>query len=359
VSALDAFMFLGGLALLLAGAEVLVRGASSLARAFGVSPLIVGLTVVAFGTSSPELAIGVTSSLAGQGSIALGNVVGSNIANVLLILGVAAVVAPIAVTRSIIRGDVPVMIGLSALVLLLALDGMIARWEGAVLLVASVVYTWLLIRQSRRSVAPPAKDDDPAPVRTWKNLVLVVAGLAMLVLGSKLLVTGATSFARAMGLSELVIGLTVVAVGTSAPEIATTVMAAVRGQREIAIGGVIGSNIYNVLLVLGISVVCSPADMAVPSAALYFDIPVMVAVALACLPIFFVGYKVMRWEGALFVGYYIAYVAYLILAAQHHRSLPMFSSVMLGFVIPLTVVTLLALTLQSWRRYRRDGHPEH
>lgn len=356
---LDVVMFLGGLALLLAGAEVLVRGASSLARAFGVSPLVVGMTVVAFGTSSPELAIGVTSSLAGQGSIALGNVVGSNIANVLLILGIAALVAPIAVTRGIIRGDVPVMIGLSVLVLLLALDGKVARWEGALLLAIAVVYTWLLIRQSRKNGAAPAADDDPAPVRTWKNVLFVFAGLAMLILGSKLLVTGATSFAKAMGLSELVIGLTVVAVGTSAPEIATTVMAAVRGQREIAIGGVIGSNVYNVLLVLGLSAAVSPSALAVPSAALYFDIPVMVAVSLACLPIFFVGYKVMRWEGALFVGYYVAYVAYLILAAQHHRSLPMFSSVMLGFVIPLTVVTLLALSLQSWRRYRRDGHPEH
>jgi cation:H+ antiporter len=359
VSALDVVMFIGGLALLLAGAEVLVRGASALARAFGVSPLVVGLTVVAFGTSSPELAIGVASSVSGQGALALGNVVGSNIANVLLILGIAAIVAPIAVTRNIIRGDVPVMIGMSALVLLLALDGKIARWEGVLLLVIAVVYTGLLIRQSKKSAPSVSDDGDAAHERSWKNVALVVAGLAMLVLGSKFLVTGATSFARAMGLSELVIGLTVVAVGTSAPEIATTVTAALRGQREIAIGGVIGSNIYNVLLVLGIAVVCSPTDLAVPAAALYFDIPVMVAVSLACLPIFFVGYKVMRWEGALFVGYYVAYVAYLILAAQHHRSLPMFSTVMLGFVIPLTAVTLLALTLQSWRRYRRDGHPEH
>lgn len=354
------FLFLGGLALLLAGAEVLVRGAGRLAESVGVSPLVVGLTIVAFGTSSPELAIGVASSLSGSGDLALGNVVGSNIANVLLILGIAAVVAPIAVTRNVIRTDVPVMIGLCALVYALAWDGELARWEGCLLLVIAVAYTWLLVRQSKKANKAVAVEDAPRPSNyRLVNVLLVVAGLVLLILGSKLLVTGATSIARAFNLSDLVIGLTVVAIGTSAPEIATTVMAAVRGQREIAIGGVLGSNIYNVVLVLGTSVAVSPSAIAVPGSALNFDIPVMIAVALSCLPIFFVGMKVMRWEGALFVLYYVAYVAYLIMAAQHHASLPMFSSVLMGFIVPLTVVTLVALTVQSYIKYRKHGYPEH
>ena len=358
MSALSAFSFLGGLALLLAGAEIMVRGASSLARAYGIPPLIVGLTIVAFGTSSPELAIATSASLSGNGEIVVGNVLGSNIANVLLILGVAAVVSPLVVTRQLIRNDVPVMIGLSVLAYVFAMDGSIARWEGVVLLVLAAVYTGFLVRAARRRRSASISEEKEPPARRATDALLIVGGLVMLVLGSKLLVSGATDIARAMNVSELVIGLTVVAIGTSAPEIATTVIAAVRGQREIAVGGVIGSNIYNIVLVLGVGAAISPSSLAVPPAALHFDFPVMLAVAFACLPIFFVGFKVMRWEGALFLFYYIAYTAYLVLASKHHDALSTFSAVMGGFVIPLTVLTLVALSVHAWYKYQRDGLPE-
>lgn len=353
-------MLLGGLALLLAGANALVRGATHLARAIGISPLVVGLTIVAFGTSSPELAIATSSAISGNGALAIGNVVGSNIANVLLILGLAAVIAPLIVKKRLIRIDVPIMIVLSLLMYLMASNGSIERWEGIVLFTIAVVYTTFLILQSKKkeaSVKRPEKTKHP--IRTWRDVLFILAGLAMLILGSKLLVEGAMNIAKALEVSELIVGLTVVAIGTSAPEIATTVTAAIKGEREMAIGGVIGSNIYNILLVLGISSSVAPSPLPVPASALAFDIPVMIAVAVACLPIFFVGFKIMRWEGALFLIYYVAYTLYLVLLTQHHEQLPMFSYVLSWYAIPLTLVTLGVLSVQAWRRYREHGHPKH
>lgn len=353
-------MLLGGLALLLAGAHSLVRGATHLARAIGISPLVVGLTIVAFGTSSPELAIASSAAMSGNGALAIGNVVGSNIANVLLILGLAAVIAPLVVRQRLIRFDVPVMIVLSLLMYLMASNGSISRWEGILLFTIAVVYTTVLIRQSKKQTK---EDKDPEeavePGKKWIDVLFIIAGLVMLILGSKLLVTGAMNIAKAMQVSELIIGLTVVAIGTSAPEIATTVMAALKGEREMAIGGVIGSNIFNILLVLGVSSTISPSPIPVPPSALAFDIPVMVAVSVACIPIFFVGFKIMRWEGALFLAYYVAYTLYLVLQTQHHDKLPMFSYVLSWYAIPLTVVTLGVLCLQAWFKYREHGHPKH
>ncbi|MCH7945510.1 MAG: calcium/sodium antiporter, partial [Armatimonadetes bacterium] len=233
MNALDVIMLLGGLALLIAGANFLVRGASSLAKAVGISPLVVGLTVVAFGTSSPELAIATSAAVSGKGELAIGNVVGSNIANVLLILGLASVIAPLTVKRRLVRFDVPFMIAMSLLMFAMAANGSFERWEGALLLSIAVAYTWFLVRQSRRqSKKEAAPEEEAVPDRAWVNAVLIGGGLVMLILGSQLLVTGATNIARAMQVSELIVGLTVVAVGTSAPEIATTVMAAIKGQRE-------------------------------------------------------------------------------------------------------------------------------
>ena len=369
MNALDIFMLLGGLALLLAGANTLVRGAEHLARAVGISPLVVGLTVVAFGTSSPELAIATSASLSGNGALAVGNVVGSNIANVLLILGLAAVIAPLLVTKQLIRIDVPFMIALSLLFYLMASNGSIERWEGLLLVLIAVVYTVFLVRQSKKetrdreqgaeSRAEESNEEGSRKINLWRDLLLIIFGLVMLILGSKLLVTGAINIAQALKVSELIIGLTVVAIGTSAPEIATTVIAAIKGQREMAVGGVIGSNIFNILLVLGASASIAPDAIQVPGSALAFDIPVMIAVALACLPIFFVGFKIMRWEGGLFLVYYIAYTLYLILQTKHHDSLPMFSYVLSWYAIPLTVVTLGVLCVQAWFKYRKHGHPEH
>ena len=337
-------LLLGGFAVLVVGGELLVRGAGALARSFGMSPLVVGLTVVSFATSAPELAVTVDASLSGSPGLAVGNVVGSNITNVLLVVGVAGVILPIAVHRPVIRQDVPVMIGLSALLLLASLNGSVTRLDGVVLLALLVGYVaWRVV--STRHSSRDEDDDAPASPRSpWLNALLVLVGVALLVVGARWLVAGATEVATALGLSELVIGLTVVAVGTSLPELATSVIAALRGNVEMAVGNVVGSNIFNIGGVMGIAAVVSPDGVPVEPGAVRFDLPVMVAVAVALLPVVFTGFRVARWEAALFVAYYVAYVAYLLLDAAGHDVLPQFSGVMLLFVIPITVLTLVVLT---------------
>lgn len=356
-------LFVIGLALLIVGAEGLVRGASRMALGLGISPLVVGLTVVAFGTSAPELAVSIQSALAGTNGadVALGNVVGSNIANVLLILGISAAITPLVVQQQLIRLDVPLMIGVSALVFIMALDGVISRVDGLILFSGIVIYTVFAIRQSRKESAEVQQEYSsefdtgrPQSAGDWiKNILLLIGGLALLVIGARWLVEGAISFARMLGVSELVIGLTIVAVGTSLPEIATSIIAALRGERDIAVGNVVGSNIFNLLSVLGLTSVVAPAGITVAPAALNFDLPVMMAVAIACLPIFFTGRLIARWEGWLFLGYYIAYTLYLILAASQHAALPVFSNVMGLFVLPLTALTLLFLAWHAFRTERR------
>jgi cation:H+ antiporter len=339
-----------GLFLLIGGAEVLVRGAATLAVAAGITPVVIGLTVVAFGTSAPELAVSLQASLGGRADIALGNVVGSNIANILLILGIAGLIAPLAVTRQIIRVDVPIMIAASLLLLAMARNGRISTLEGAVLAGGLVLYLLLQLRLGRAG-GEPADTEEIAPVRDgWKLAVgMVVAGLALLVLGSRWLVEGAVSIATALGVSELVIGLTVVAVGTSLPEVATTVMATLRGQRDMAVGNVIGSNLFNILSILGISALVAPGGIPVARAAIAFDLPVMAAVAMATLPIVLTGQRVGRREGALFLLYYVSYVGYVALAATQHDALDEYGWVMAFFVVPISFLTVLAL---GWGAYR-------
>jgi cation:H+ antiporter len=340
-----------GLILLVAGAELLVRGASRLAATWGVSPLVIGLTVVAFGTSAPEMAVSVVATLDGRAGIAVGNVVGSNIFNVLFILGISAVVAPLAVSAQLVRMDVPVMVLISFVLWGAALNGFLSVLESLLMFIAILVYTTLLIVSSRRETSGAGGPGEPIPVRSPKPLIdlgLVVLGLVMLVFGSGWLVDGATVMARAVGVSELIIGLTVVAAGTSLPELATSVLATVRGQRDIAVGNVVGSNIFNIFGILGVSGLVG-GGIEIPPAAMTFDIPVMTAVAVACLPIFFSGHCITRWEGLLFLGYYAAYTTYLILSATAHDALPVFSQVMLGFVVPLTAVTLVLASVRGWR----------
>ncbi len=337
-----ALLFAVGLAALILGAELLVRGASRLALALGITPLVVGLTVVSIGTSAPEMAVSVGGALAGTPDLALGNIVGSNIANVLLILGLVAVIVPLIVDKQLVWLDVPVMLAASLLVWLMAADGRIARWEGALLLAGAGAYLLMLLRNARRSPEQAATPPVPAaaPQAKWLQLLLMVAGLALLVLGARWLVSAATQVASALGLSELIIGLTVVAVGTSLPEIATSILSALRGQRDLAVGNVVGSNIFNLLLVLGLTALLAAGGVPVQTPALSFDLPVMVAVAIACLPIFFTGHCIARWEGAVFLGYYIAYVAYLLLDAQGHAQLADLQLAMRWGVIPLTLLTL-------------------
>ncbi|MFP5410253.1 MAG: calcium/sodium antiporter [Gammaproteobacteria bacterium] len=343
----QALLFALGLVALITGAEALVRGASRLAVSWGISPLVVGLTVVAFGTSAPEMAVSVGAALAGSSDLAIGNVVGSNIANVLLILGLSALIAPLLVHEQIIRQEVPVMIGASLVVVAMALDGTIGRIEAGLLAVLVLAYTTFLVVQSRRA-SPETKDEyaREIPAAAWDRhwsvqVLLVLGGLGLLVLGAGWLVDAAVAVARVLGVSDLVIGLTVVAVGTSMPEIATSLIAALRGQRDIAVGNVIGSNVFNLLAVLGAAGLVSAGGLSVPDAARHFDLWVMLAVAFACLPILMTGREIARWEGGVFLAYYAAYTAYLILAAQRHEALPAYSSIMLSYAVPLTVITLV------------------
>ena len=348
-------LFFAGLAALKLGADMLVRGASRLALSVGISPLVVGLTVVAFGTSAPEVAVSVGAVLDGKNDMALGNVVGSNIFNVLFILGVSALIVPLMVNIQLIRQEVPIMLGASLLLLLLSLDGRLSMNDGALLLVLLTAYTVFLVIQSRRE-SQEANDEytqefaakTPAPWldRMWVQLVFIALGLALLVLGSDWLVQAAVTIAKAMGVSDLVIALTIVAAGTSMPEVATSITAAIKGERDIAVGNVVGSNTFNVLGCMGLaSLVSGQTGLVVPQAAINFDLWVMVAVALACVPVFMTGRVIARWEGAVFLGYYVAYVTYLVLAAQQHGALGAFSTAMLSFVLPLTVITLVVLGL--------------
>jgi len=335
-----------GLVLLVVGAEGLVRGAARLAGAVGISPLVIGLTVVAFGTSAPELAVSVRSSLSGSTGLAMGNVVGSNIFNVLFILGLAAVITPLVVAQQLVRRDVPLMIGLSLLVWGFAADGSLATWEGVVLLVGLLAYTVWCIRASRReskAVAAEYADAHSAPTRrTWPlDLALIVGGLALLVLGAQQLVDGAVAMAEWLGASEAVIGLTIVAAGTSMPEVATSVMASVRGQRDIAVGNVVGSNLFNLMGVLGVSATLSPGSgLPVGDGVLAFDLPVMVVVAAACLPVFFTGHRIARWEGALFLGFFGLYTLYQVLVTTLHPAAADLRWALAAIALPLVAVTL-------------------
>jgi cation:H+ antiporter len=336
-----------GFALLILGAEWLVRGASRLAGSFGISPLIIGLTVVAFGTSAPELAVSVDAGLNGNGALALGNVVGSNIANILLILGLSALMAPLVVKSQLVRIDVPLMILVAAALWIACLDGFITRLDGGLLATGLLAYILLLLYLSKKGKAAvdvPDDADDPtqrAPRARLLNLLLIAIGLGLLVLGARWLVDGATRVARALEVSDLVIGLTVVAIGTSLPELTTSIMASIRGQRDIAVGNIVGSNIFNVVCVIGISAFVTPDDFPVPAAALRFDLPVMMAVSIATFPIFFTGGRINRWEGLLLLAYFVAYTLYLLLDATGHNLLGPYSAVMLAFFIPLTALGLI------------------
>ncbi len=351
--------FFAGAVFLVLGADILVRGASRLASIFGISPLVIGLTVVAFGTSAPELAVSVRAGLTGASDIALGNVVGSNIFNILLILGLCALITPLVVARQIVRLELALLIGCSVLLFFMGLDGRIGTGEGVLLLFGILVYTIFVVRMSVRESAEMREthcqelEAHPQGKGQWLiSSAQVVAGLALLIFGADWLVDSAVVVAKVFGLSELIIGLTIVAAGTSLPEVATSIIASIRGERDIAVGNVVGSNLFNILAILGISSIISPNGITVAPAALRFDIPIMIAVSVACVPVFFTGYRIDRWEGALFLGYYTAYTLYLILDAKDHDALPAFSTAMSLFVVPMTAVALTILALRAWRKQR-------
>ncbi|MBN2365962.1 MAG: calcium/sodium antiporter [Calditrichaeota bacterium] len=350
--------FIAGLVFLIGGAELLVRGSSRLASFVGIPPLIIGLTVVAFGTSSPELAVSLRSSLEGTPDIAMGNVIGSNIFNILLILGISALIRPLLVSGQLVRLDVPIMLGVSLLLLFFALNGSIGRVEGGILFIGALAYTIFLIKLAFNDRKGRDNEFSRQYFRNGKKLsqrliidiFFIIVGLLLLVFGSRFLISSSVVLAGLLGVGELVIGLTIIAAGTSLPEVATSITASLKGERDIAIGNAVGSNIFNILVVLGLTALVSPGGIPVSPAVLKFDMPVMIAVALACLPIFFTGGIISRWEGALFLAYYVSYTLYLILEASAHESIPFFGMIFQIFIIPLTVITLIVISWQAFRK---------
>jgi cation:H+ antiporter len=304
-------MIIGGLALLAVGAEGLVRGSASLALRLGVTPLVVGLTIVAFGTGSPELVVCVEAALVGDSDIALGNVVGSNISNIALILGISALIRPLHVRSELIRREVPLMIAVTGLLCLLLLDGSLSRGEGLLLVAGSLAYTtlayWIASRNKSDALVEEVSGEAAAlPKRkTWLDLLFIAGGIAALVIGARFLLDGAVAIAEWLGISRVVIGLTIVAVGTSLPELATSAVAAQRGEADVAFGNVVGSNVLNILFMLGVAATIYPISAA---GLRTFDLGALVASAVLLLPILWTGAVLSRWEGAALIAAYAAYV---------------------------------------------------
>jgi len=308
---------IGSLIVLYLGANFLVKGAASVAERFGVSSLVVGLTVVAFGTSTPELIVSVQATLEGFGGISIGNVIGSNIANIGLILGLSALIYPLRAHMQLIRIDTPFMILVAVLFILFFLDQKIGRLEGMVFVVMIIGYTVFNIIKSKKEkqaeVLEEYNESVPKISRHWAlDGLFIILGLAGLVFGSDLLVKNAVELARGLGMSEAVIGLTIVALGTSTPELATSIVAAVKKQPDIAIGNVVGSNIFNILGILGVASLIKP--IATPDIN-YIDSIVMIVMSLLLLPFIKSGFTLRRWEGGLLLAMYIGYVVYLLAGA--------------------------------------------
>jgi cation:H+ antiporter len=346
---LTGFYFIAGLFFLFTGAQLLVSSSSKLAVRFGVPAIFIGVTVIAFATSAPEAAVSLDAVINNQGNLAIGNVLGSNIANVLLILGISALITPIGIQKRIIRLDIPIMIFISVIVYLLALDRLLQPLDGIVLLALFIGFMIFQIYQAGKEKRAEINSDETRespPV--LRQTILLVTGLGLLVLGARLLVQSAIEIARIWGMSELIIGLTIVALGTSLPEIATSMLAAWKKEADLSVGNVIGSNIFNILFVLGLSALFSSEGVPVSVAALALDFPFMIAVSIVCLPIMFTGHRIARWEGGIFLIYYAAYLLYLFLDSTQHELLPLFNNVMLLFVVPVTIITLFISVFRYW-----------
>ncbi len=366
MSAWTIVALIAGLVCLVGGAEFLVKGAAAVATRLGIEPVIIGLTVVAFGTSAPELAVSVSSGLSGNSDVAFGNVVGSNIVNILLILGASAIVGGLAVTQRIIRLDVPLLIVVSVVALVMSLDNRIGRIDGIVLFAGIVAYTGWLIRASKRGEDDLVVEEYQDVIDTIEGAVVekpiivqfgyVAVGLVTLVIGSQLLVNSATDIATELGVSDLVIGLTVVAIGTSLPEFATSMLAAFRGERDIAVGNVVGSNLFNLMCVLGLTGIVSSDGVNVSEASLRLDFPVMLAATIVLVPIFWNGFQIKRWEGFVLAAFYIAYVAYLIVDANDSDAADVIGPAAL-IVTPLVLMTFAVTGFQGWRRHRSGLQP--
>ncbi|MEB0038884.1 calcium/sodium antiporter [Pseudomonas sp. MH10] len=341
----------GGLFLLVIGAELSVRAAVRLAASLKVRPLIIGLTVVAMSSSAPQMAVSLQAAFSSSPDISVGSVVGSNIFNVLVTLGLCALIIPLRVARQLVRVDIPLMIGASALVFALAYNGELSAIDGAILLFALLAYLLVLARRSQGQVPKnPPGQPHASRAQQFISLMTMVFGLALLVMGAGLLVQAAAVIAQDLGLSERVIGLTVIAGSTSLPALTTSLIAAMRGERDIAVGNVIGSNLFNLLGVLGLTAMVAPSPLSISPNALNFDLPVMLAVSAVCLPVFYSGYRVTRTEGLLLLSLYLAYGLHIVSFTTGMPLANTLEKLMSYGVLPLLAALILFTTVRAWRR---------
>ena len=349
---LSLIQLLGGLLLLIIGAELLVRAAVRLAASVRVRPLLIGLTIVAFGSSAPQMAVSLQAAFQENADIAVGSVIGGNIFNTLVTLGLSALIIPLRVSRQLVRLDIPLMIVASLLIFGLAFNEELGRFDGMLMLLIFALYLGLLLRTSQNSQTPHTQAPQTHRRRApWVSSVFwMLLGLALLTLAGRLLLDAAVEVATELGLSERIIGLTVVAVGTSLPQLATSLIAALRGQRDIAVGNVIGGNLFNLLGVLGVTALIAPEPLSVSPNALSFDLPVMLGVALLCWPVFYSGYRITRAEGLLFLGLYLAYGLHVVWFTTGMPMAVRLEHLMLFFVLPALGAYLLFSTLRAWRR---------
>lgn len=349
LSAWSLLQLLGGLVLLIAGAQLLVRCAEHIAAKLKVRPLLIGLTVVAMGSSAPQMTVSLQAAFNDTADIAVGSVIGSNTFNILVTLGLSALIIPLRVSRQLVRQDIPLMILASAMVFTLALNHQLDRLDGALLLGGLLTYLLLLLYQSRHSGHHHPHHDRP-PTSWLGTLSLMGCALLLLGIAGHLLLGAALEVASELGLSERIIGLTIVAVCTSLPELATSLIAAFRGQREIAVGNVIGSNVFNLLGVLGLTALLAPAPLSVSPNALAFDLPVMLGVAALCLPVFYSGYRITRVEGLLFLGLYLAYGLHMVSFTTGMPLAGKLEHLMLVYLLPALLVFVLLSAVRAWRR---------
>jgi len=321
-------LFLAGLAALIVGAEMVLRGGARFAALMGIRPLVIGLTVVSIGTSMPELAVGITAGLEGSGSIVVGNIAGTNMVNILFILGLSALFRPLMLHLQVIKLDLPMMILAAGMMAGLAGDGVLSAGDGVLLLAGAILYTILLLRRHESAAVEEEFEDmcagglevscQAGPKRSasrarLKNALFLAGGIAISVIGAQWAVHGAVEMGRSLQVSEAIIGLTVVAIGTSSPELVTTAIATIRNERDVAVGNLLGSSIYNILVILGLTCMATPGGLPVERQLLMLDIPLMAGVALACVPVFWSGKRISRLEGGLGVAAYLIYLLWLIL----------------------------------------------
>ncbi|MEX0723580.1 MAG: calcium/sodium antiporter [Gracilimonas sp.] len=358
---LTVLLFVLGLAILIGGAELFLKSVDKFGAAWSVSPVVMGLTVVAFATGAPELAISLQAAVDGKPDLVVGNILGSNIANILLILGIAGLVHPLKITNRIIKVDVPVVIAASVLLLVLASDGLLSPLDGGIIflgLIAYSVFMYFQIRKDRASniMANGGEEsslEEPVSAMFYvKYILILLAGLVLIVMGSRFMVHSAVEIAGTLGISELIIGLTIVSIGTSLPEVATSVSAVRRGDSDTAVANVMGSNLYNILLTLSLTVLIAPGAISVSGDAINLDLPFMVIVAVGCLPLFWPGKELGRPEAFGFLTYYGLYMSYLVLIAIQHPFKDQFEGMMFWVVIPVTVLLIILKFVLDYRRVR-------